>query len=109
MNGNYYNTTNQTGDTLKQSWESNRTQTQIVLEYFESHPCETLGASEVWERLIASKQISPKVPLTSIRRAITDLCSESKLIKSEVQKIGMFTKPEHCWFLNCPVGQLALL
>ena len=105
----YYNTTNQTGDTLKQSWESNRTQTQIVLEYFESHPCETLSPSEVWDRLRTAKQLDIRTPLTSVRRAITDLMNDGKLIKSELTKIGIYGKAEHQWFLNCPVGQLALL
>ena len=105
----YYNTTQQKGEVLKKFHEDERSQTQIVKEYFGSHPCEVLGASEVWDRLISNRQIAPLTPLTSIRRAITDLSKTGIVIKSESTKRGAFNRPEHCYFLNVSMGQLNLL
>ena len=105
----YYNTTSQTGETLKKYRKSNNSQTSIVLEHFKQHPCEVLSPSEVWDQLMRGVKISKNTPLTSVRRSITDLTSDGKLIRSEMTKIGIYGKPEHQWFLNCPVGQVSLL
>jgi hypothetical protein len=40
------------------------------------------------------------VPLTSIRRAITDLKNEGFLLKSETMQPGLFGMPEHVYKLN---------
>jgi hypothetical protein len=39
-------------------------------------------------------------PLTSVRRAMTDLTSERQLLKTEQMKPGYFGKPEHIWVLH---------
>ena len=39
-------------------------------------------------------------PITSIRRALTDLTSKGKLVKSSIMKMGPYGKQVHCWKLN---------
>ena len=39
-------------------------------------------------------------PITSVRRAITDLTTEDKLIKTDIMKKGIYGKEVHCWKLK---------
>ncbi len=39
-------------------------------------------------------------PLTSVRRAITNLSTDGDLIKTNDTVIGIYGKPEHLWKLN---------
>ena len=39
-------------------------------------------------------------PLTSVRRAITNLSTDGDLIKTNETVIGIYGKPEHLWKLN---------
>jgi len=36
-------------------------------------------------------------PITSVRRAITDLTTEEKLVKTDIMKKGKYGKEVHCW------------
>ena len=40
-----------------------------------------------------------RAPITSIRRAITDLTNEGKLVKTNSLKKGNYGKKCHCWKL----------
>ena len=40
------------------------------------------------------------VPITSIRRAITNLTNDEKLVKTDNQKTGPYGKPSYCWKLK---------
>ena len=39
------------------------------------------------------------VPLTSIRRALTNLTNAGELVKTDKQMKGMYGRPEHQWRL----------
>ena len=52
-----------------------------------------LTPSEVWEYLM-------EYPLTSIRRAMTNLTDQGRLIKTSTQKIGYYGKPNYVWKLK---------
>ena len=39
-------------------------------------------------------------PLTSVRRAITNLSSDGELVKTNDKVTGIYGKPEHLWRLN---------
>ena len=58
--------------------ERARTQEEYILSFFRSHSGERFTPFQVWQRLFTER-----VPITSIRRAITDLTTEGKLIKHE--------------------------
>ena len=78
----HYNTNKETGEKLKASIEMSLTQEERVLSIFIDY--ENLSASEVWNlykrhmNKVTKTQFN--TPITSIRRAITDLCSKNKLI-----------------------------
>lgn len=89
----YYNTTNEKQPQLQKEWENAENQQQAVLMIFNQF--NRLTASECWK-----KYEQPSVPLTSIRRAITDLTYEGKLIKTSEKKKGIYGKPEYVYALK---------
>lgn len=88
----FYNTTNEKGKDLKQSEIKAEKQEQKVLQLYKSWLL--LTASECWKLYGVDK-----CPLTSIRRAITNLSNEGKLIKTGYMKIGIYGKKEHSYRL----------
>lgn len=68
-----------------------KSQEQAVLKIFKDK--KKLSASEAW--LLYNKK--DNTPITSIRRAITDLCSEGELVKTLKTKEGLYGKPEHIY------------
>ena len=88
----YFNTTSQSSEYVKEKASKNKTQEEIVLGIFKEH--KNLSASQVFS-------MYPKiVPLTSIRRAISNLTFVDKLKKLTETRIGMYDAPEHLYSLN---------
>ena len=83
----YFNTTDQDIDFVNKRKAKNKTQEVIVYELFKSNT--TLTASEVLN------MFPKQVPITSVRRAISNLKHESKLVKTEDTKTGIYGSPEH--------------
>lgn len=96
----FYNTTNQTGRMLAESEKKAFTQ-QSEVHYIFMRSVTGLTASEVFKRY-------PKrnTPLTSIRRAITNLANDKFLVKTKQKRQGMYGKPEYVYELY--TGQLNL-
>lgn len=88
----YYNTTNLTGGQLAREIANCKTQEQAVLLIFQSEG--KLSPSEVFHRY------PTPVPLTSIRRAITNLTKDGLLEKTDKTKPGAYGKAEHVWQLT---------
>tara|TARA_R100001443_G_scaffold6700_3_gene15734 strand:- start:6380 stop:6667 length:288 start_codon:yes stop_codon:yes gene_type:complete len=89
----YFNTTNQDIDYVNKRKAKNKTQESLVYDLFKNHP--TLTASEVLYKF-------PKqVPITSIRRAISNLQQEQKLVKTTDTKTGIYGAPEHYYTIKC--------
>ena len=84
----FFNTTNETGKDLAISQSKAKTQQDEILGIYKSKI--SLTASEAWKEFG-----SDKCPLTSIRRAITNLTTEGELYKSNDKKIGVYGKPEY--------------
>jgi len=87
----YHNTTDVAGDTLTHYRRSAQTQNDTILSLFQIH--RRLSPSQV------SDHTDHHWPLTSIRRAISDLTKEGRLQKTEVKVRGRYGKPEHVWQL----------
>lgn len=87
----YYNTTGLSGDELKDSVANAFNQEELIYQLFKRHP--SLGPSQV------VKLLEFRYPITSVRRAITNLTTKRLLIKTEVQRIGLYGKPEYIWAL----------
>ena len=89
----FYNTTHETGETLKESHRMAKTQEGRILNYFL-----TLGTPLSPSRVLDGMNLN--CPLTSIRRAITNLTLARKLIKTDEYSVGMYGKREHLWRLR---------
>ena len=89
----YYNTTKSQGRDLGRYKAKADSQEVLVLAYFRERAWSGFTPSQV--RL----GLKTRAPITSIRRAITNLTIDGLLVKTEEQKPGPFDKPEHVWTL----------
>jgi hypothetical protein len=94
----YHNTTNQTGRQLDIFSLAAKSQDELILT-FARKVC-FFSPSHLHNHLIKTKQIEPNTPLTSIRRAITNLTVAGRLIKTQNQIQSVFNKPEYVWQFN---------
>ena len=70
------------------------TQASIIHKYFRDNPRAELTPFEI------KTTLRMRAPITSIRRAITDLTNEGKLEKTSTLKSGDYGKKCHCWRLK---------
>lgn len=89
----YYNTNTETGEVLKQSHAKALTQEQKILRYFQDHPSREFTPFDIQRNVLYDS------PVTSVRRAMTDLTTDGKLEKTDTQKMGKFSKMNYCWKL----------
>jgi hypothetical protein len=89
----FYNT-NKTED-VEVEYINNEKQEKAIERFFKAHPNEEFTPFEVQERVFPHN-----VPITSVRRAMTDLTSEGVLIKTEHVKSGIYGKNNLLWRLN---------
>ena len=89
----YFNTTNEKGEELKESHNKASTQEQLIFSYFQTFG-QPLSPSMVLTKLKLN------CPITSVRRAITNLTEDNKIIKTDEKVKGLYGKPEHLWRLK---------
>lgn len=92
----YYNTNDETGETLNSSRNATTKQENMILAIFETYPNEGLTPFDI-EDFAHDQEVS--WPITSIRRAITDLTNAGKLTKTDTKKLGKYGKFVHTWKL----------
>ena len=90
----YHNTNNLDEERLVKAIQNNKTQEDIVLLIFKDEK-KPLSASKVWNLYNQTD-----TPLTSIRRAITNLMNERKLVKTDIKVMGIYGKPEYLYKLS---------
>lgn len=90
---NYYNTTNQSGSTLKDYSEKAMTQDDVIMSLFKSK------ATLLSPSMILSMS-GMNCPITSIRRSVTNLTKAGKLEKTDNQVLGLYGRPEYLWKLS---------
>lgn len=93
----HYNTTNLSGADLQKAERKAETQEDLILGFFRERPNIKMGPSTVW-RWFKEKNW----PITSIRRAITNLEHKGLLEKTETMEQGEFGVREYCWQLKQP-------
>ncbi len=91
--GEYFNTTSETGDVLKRSKEKCGRQEDEIAAMFEFY--KQLSPSQVYELYPDAN-----TPITSIRRAITVLTDKKVIEKTNQQVIGLYGKKEYVWKLR---------
>lgn len=97
MTENYYNTNGETGTTLAASRKTVNKQEQKVLDFFAKNPTKSFGPSNLFCDTFV---LGSSSPLTSVRRAITNLTKEGYLIKTDEKQTGAYGKAEHLWTYN---------
>jgi hypothetical protein len=89
---NYHNTNGLIGEELQDALNKNMKQEEIILKMFKHF--KELTASEA-HHFYPNRQ----VPLTSIRRAISNLTYDNKLEITEKTKVGIYGAKEHYYKL----------
>lgn len=91
----FHNTTGLRGRRLREAIEQAATQEDKVRTYFAWHPNALLTPFDVQERVFGGR-----VPITSVRRAMTNLTERGVLVKTGHTKRGEYGQPNHCWRLR---------
>lgn len=99
----FHNTINLKDDVLENATAKAARQAELIYHFFEVNPGRKFTPFEVQKALDMFW-----APITSIRRAMTDLTTGGKLIKCLYMKPGNYGKPNHTWQLkkNVSVTQL---
>ena len=84
----FYNTIYLKQTELEKEIKNAKNQEEKIMVIFQQK--KELTPSEVWEYLM-------EYPLTSIRRAMTNLTDQGRLTKTSIQKIGYYGKPNYVW------------
>ena len=92
----YHNTTNQDKEFVNDAIRSCKNQEEKVIVILSIK--RKASASEIWS--FFSKVYLDNTPLTSIRRALSNLTHEGKLTKEDKTKIGLYGRPECYYTLN---------
>ncbi len=97
MTDKYYNTTHRKGNELAAYRLSVKSQEDAILDMFDID--DEFTPSEVWDALPPEMGA---VPLTSVRRAITNLEQAGELEKTGRYRRGKYGRPEGIWRLMLP-------
>jgi Fe2+ or Zn2+ uptake regulation protein len=91
----FHNTTSLSGDNLKQRQIRAGSQNEAILKYFRSHLYSNFTAYELWQIMRL-----PMTPITSIRRALTDLTKLGYLLKTDIKRLGEYGELTFAWKLK---------
>jgi len=89
----FYNTNQTTGPELIGARSDAKNQQDEILKVFRRNAKTPMSPSEIHNYLYSGTI----TPLTSVRRAISNLTEAGKLKKLDSTKIGIFGRREHCW------------
>jgi Fe2+ or Zn2+ uptake regulation protein len=98
---NHYHDTGTAGTKEREYEGKAAQQDEAVLGILKLYYPASLSPSEVHEIYC---QTGRDCPVTSIRRALTNLTKEGFLIKTDVMKDGQYGRKEHTWKVYVPVG-----
>lgn len=93
----YYNTTKESGTTLNNNVAKAKSQEENILITIKRHSYFLGNEISPSGLFVMMKEI---YPITSIRRALTNLTKQGKLIKTDEKRIGMHGRSEYVWKLN---------
>jgi hypothetical protein len=105
INGSFYNTINLSGIELFDAEISAQTQEDKILIFFKNNSG-NYPPSKIHQILIDRKIIHPLTPITSIRRAITNLTKSGKITMTDEMSEGPLGKPEHQWMIKPSILKL---
>jgi Fe2+ or Zn2+ uptake regulation protein len=89
----FFNTIGEDGQQLADSNATSKSQEDLILSIFRR--CDyNLTASDVWRWM---KVHDTAILLTSVRRAMSNLCTQGYLEKTENKRMGIYGKVEHLY------------
>jgi hypothetical protein len=92
----YYNTNRESGELLRLSREYALSQQELILYYFRRHGTgERYSPDQIREMVFDNS-----IPLTSVRRAMTNLTDAGYLEKTLIMRQGSYGKQVHTWTLS---------
>ena len=92
---NYYNTTNLSGNNLTQASQKAMSQEDRILFHFEDSFDANFTPFEILEAVFNNQ-----IPITSVRRAMTNLTNKGKLVKTGYQRLGAYGRICFAWRLK---------
>lgn len=92
----FHNSTNEQ-EKLPQYEQSAKTQDELIFNHLKSNPSKAFTASDLWFHTGLDDK---GVPITSIRRSLTNLTTQGKARKTTDKKIGLFGRPEYFFTLG---------
>ncbi len=92
MTDSYYNTTNAEGRELIEHEHKAKSQELKILRFFMQQ-----GMLGFTPSKIRRKVFSDKTPVTSVRRALSNLTKAGDLVKTGSKSEGDYGRPEHLW------------
>ncbi len=92
----FYNTINLEAKELDEAEQAALTQEQRILRFFIMRGRGSSAAPSG----VCKDLFDDSIPLTSVRRAMTNLTSRGDLIKSSAMINGLYGKPEHLWTVS---------
>lgn len=96
----YYNTTKETTAELRHSKVKASKQDELILNFFKARPNQMFSPDDVHRNLFTEE-----TPITSVRRAMTDLTDGLYLEKTEMKVMGNYGKLVHTWKLKINYNQ----
>ena len=105
METSFYNTVHATHPELGQFEKKAKSQEEKILKLFKEW---TIGRMGIQPSDVLAMVFDNTVPLTSIRRAMTNLTNRGDLIKTNIQMRGPYGHPEYLWRLADKYSQQEL-
>lgn len=98
----FYNTTRESGETLKEYTEKAQTQDEKVLAFFRSRPGKYFTPFDIQKYVF-----DDRTPVTSCRRSLTNLTAKGLIYKSSVKEVEVYNRANYTWSLviTDPSGQ----
>ena len=90
----YHNTTESTQPELNQYREKAQSQEDKILDWFKTYE-QTAGPTKIMNCVFSYGS----TPITSVRRAMTNLTDSGDLVKTDKQVKGPYGRPEFIWKL----------
>ena len=94
MKGSYFNTTESLGPELREYQEKAKSQEKRILAFLKLDSNRPITPSAAMQWIFKDS-----VPITSVRRALTNLTNSGELVKTNVQVKGPYGRPEFIWEL----------
>jgi len=99
----YYNTTGATGRLLREYEIKAESQEGRIACYMAERSHRAFTPSEIWRKAFGADSTPP--PITSVRRAMTNLAERGVLEKTAHKTRGLYGRAEHRWRLRIQVPE----